>query len=338
MDKTILIDAIYINDSGGKILLDFLIQELEKSDRKIFYLLDKRIEEQNIKVKAENELLFLKASLHNRKQFYKRNTGRFSAVLCFGNLPPNIRLQANVYTYFHQQLYIQLPETASLKQRISFFLKRAVFKRFSVNTDYWLLQTDLIKTNFEKKFKTHPSKVLIYPFYPQFNSDFKVERKPQSYIYISNAPAHKNHIRLINAFCDFYDRHKLGTLTLTVSKEFPELLELIREKKTQDYPICNLGFIDRQQLSKIYQESEYLIYPSLAESFGLGLVEAIENGCKIIGADLPYTYAVCQPSLIFNPLDEKSISEALSLSLKENTMPSFAKVSNKIDELISLLK
>ncbi|MDQ1095125.1 MULTISPECIES: glycosyltransferase [Chryseobacterium] len=337
MDRSILIDALYINDSGGKILLDFLIQKLEKSDRKVFYLLDKRLEGQNIKIKAENKLVFLKASLYNRRLFYTTNRKLFSTVLCFGNLPPNIRLKAKVYTYFHQQLYILLPETASLKQRISFFLKRTVLKFFSVNTDYWLLQTDLIKTNFEKKFNIAPSKVLVYPFYPQFNAGFKAERKSLSYVYISNAPAHKNHIRLINAFCTFYDEYKLGTLTLTVSKEFPELLALIEEKITQKYPIRNLGFIERSELSKVYQESEYLIYPSLAESFGLGLVEAIENGCKVIGADLPYTFAVCTPSLTFNPFDEKSISQALSLSLKKNTIPSVAKVSNRIDELISLL-
>ena len=34
----ILIDALYVNVSGGKILLDLLIEELEKKDLEIFYL------------------------------------------------------------------------------------------------------------------------------------------------------------------------------------------------------------------------------------------------------------------------------------------------------------
>ena len=45
MEATILIDAIYINDSGGKILLDYLLQELEKIGKKCIYLLDKRVED-----------------------------------------------------------------------------------------------------------------------------------------------------------------------------------------------------------------------------------------------------------------------------------------------------
>jgi hypothetical protein len=66
-------------------------------------------------------------------------------------------------------------------------------------------------------------------------------------------------------------------------------------------------------------------------------VEAIENGCKVIGADLPYTYAVCKPSLVFNPLEVDSITEALSLSLQKNTINSESKVKNEINTLISLL-
>jgi len=338
MGKPILLDAVYINDSGGKILLDYLVQQLENSNKTVFYLLDERVENQIPMIKSGNKLVFLKSSLYDRRKFYKTNSNCFSTVLCFGNLPPNIRLSATVYTYFHQQLYINLPKDASLKLRILFYLKRKVFKYFFSNTDYWLLQTELIKQNFVNKFNVKPSKVIISPFYPLLPSSSYVERKRNTYVYVSNAPPHKNHLRLINAFCSFYDKHQVGKLTLTISKDFPYLLKIIEEKRKCNYPIYNIGFIKREELSNVYRESEYLIYPSTAESFGLCIVEAIENGCKVIGANLPYTYAVCKPSLTFDPLDEKSISEALSLSLEENINPSFAKVSNKIDELISLLK
>ena len=46
----LLIDAIYINTGGGKILLDYLIEELEKTDKQIFYLLDKRIQKENLQM------------------------------------------------------------------------------------------------------------------------------------------------------------------------------------------------------------------------------------------------------------------------------------------------
>ncbi len=340
MMQELLIDAMYINNSGGKILLDYLIEELEKSEKQIFYLLDKRVENNCPKINIKkNTLVFLDASLLNRNRFYREHKNRFTTVLAFGNLPPNIRLKAKVFTYFHQDLYINLPSNTIVKTKIIFFFKRLIFKYFIKNSDLWLLQTHLIKSNFERRFSVDPSKVLVLPFYDSIKETEKVDikRKKQSYLYVSNAPEHKNHRRLINSFCAFYDQSKSGTLTITVGREFTDLLVLIEDKKKKGYPIINIGFIPRESLSKIYKSSEYLIYPSLAESFGLCLLEAIENGCKVLGADLPYTYAVCKPTLVFDPLNENSITDALSLSLQNNLQPSVAKVTNNIDELISIL-
>lgn len=333
----ILIDALHINSSGGKILLDYLIDNLEKTNLPVFYLLDKRVEGNTPTIKKQNKVVYMQASLSTRKQFYKSHKNHFKKVLCFGNLAPSSRTTAQVYTYFHQQLYIQLPSDSSVKLKFSFFLKKIIFRSLIKNTDYWMVQTDLINSNFGKAFDVNKDKVLTMPFYPELKSTENFETKKHTYLYVSNGSAHKNHMRLINAFCSFFDEYKKGELILTVGEENTELLSLLQEKKEKKYPITNLGFIPRQQLAKVYQESEYMIYPSLAESFGLGLVEAIENGCKILAADLPYTHAVCEPSLLFDPLDEKSIFQTLSLSLQQTTKPSVSKVYNKIDELISLL-
>ena len=92
-------------------------------------------------------------------------------------------------------------------------------------------------------------------------------------------------------------------------------------------------------LQKKYLSSEFLIFPSLTESFGLGLIEAIECGCIVIGADLPYTYEVCEPSLVFNPLVDKNIFDAFEDSLnKENLKLSVSRIKNNIDQIIGLLK
>ena len=335
----ILIDALYINNGGGKVLLDYLIQELNILDIEIFYLFDKRIEKTYHPINTKSQKRFLESSFSKRKQFYLENKAKFSKILCFGNLPPNINIKnATVYTYFHQPLFLELPKNMPLKDRIKFWIKTKILNSIKKNTDFWLVQSELIQSGFKNKYKIDGEKVLLMPFYPPFkNSNETVERKENTYIYVSNASIHKNHVKLIDAFCLFYDTYKKGSLTVTVSEEFNEVLNLVKDKQNLGYPIKNLGFIKRDDLKKIYESHEYLIFPSFAESFGLGLVEAIENGCKIIGADLPYTYAVCKPSLVFNPLEVDSITEALSLSLQKNTINSESKVKNEINTLISLL-
>jgi glycosyltransferase involved in cell wall biosynthesis len=87
----------------------------------------------------------------------------------------------------------------------------------------------------------------------------------------------------------------------------------------------------------LYRSSEFIIYPSLSESFGLGILEALENGCKVIGADLQYIHAVCKPSLVFDPESEESITEAFEKAIQTDLPPSEQKVFNEIDKLIQLI-
>ena len=102
--KIILVDAIYINSGGGKVLLEYLIDYLSKKKIEVFYLFDSRLD-LDISVKTENSVL--NPSESERKNFYKRlNKKNFHSVLCFGNIPPPIKLDTNVYIYFHNELLL----------------------------------------------------------------------------------------------------------------------------------------------------------------------------------------------------------------------------------------
>lgn len=334
----ILIDAVYINNGGGKILLDYLITTIEKSNINAYYLLDERVKNKHPTIRKDN-FVYVKGGLQERHQFYLRNRHRFSKVMCFGNLPPTLQLNALVYTYFHQPMYLNVPRGFSIIDQIKIGLKILILKLIAKNTNYWLVQSDLIKERLHKKFLFKPANIKVLPFYPQFGSlDEEVIRQRHTYIYVSNANPHKNHARLMDVFCDFYDKHKKGKLILTVGNDFLETRALIEQKQKKGYPIKNIGFVGRRELQKEYLASEYLIFPSLAESFGLGLIEAVECGCKVIGADLPYTYEVCEPSIVFNPMDDESFLEAFESSLNDNVKTSIPKIRNNINELINILE
>lgn len=333
----ILIDAVYINDSGGKILLDYLIKELEHTDKKVYYLLDERLSHINFDIKNSNTITFLKSGLKNRSVFYKRNKDIFTTVLCFANLPPNIKLSCKVYVYFHQKLFLEIPSSYNVKTKALLWLKRKVLMHFKNNTDEWIVQSDTMAKLLSKKIGINVSNIKIIPFY-EVIKDKTVKKEKSTYLYVSNGHPHKNHLKLIDAFCKFYDTHKTGKLILTIDRQFPTLYNFIELKKQKGFPIINHGNVKRDDLGKIYSAAEYLVYPSLSESFGLGLLEAIDNNCKIIGADLPYTYAVCNPSLVFDPNEVDSIVSSLSLSLENNVKDSSSKVNNNINKLIELLQ
>lgn len=335
----ILVDALYINDGGGKILLDYFLSEINKTDLDVYFLLDTRIKGEHPDINP-NKVRYLKGSFFKRHIFYLTNKHRFTKVFCLGNLPPSIRLKAKVFTYFHNQLYVNVLKSISLHNRLKIRLKILIINKISNNCDYWLVQTSLNKTSLQLKFQLNSETIKVMPFYPQFPISGSIyTREKNTYLYVSNATPHKNHKRLIEVFCEFYNKHQIGKLILTVNDDYPEILQLVDRKIKNGYPIENIGFVDRLTLQQKYLSCEFLIFPSLTESFGLGLIEAIECGCQVIAADLPYTFEVCEPSYIFNPNDEDSIFRAFEKSFSSKELkPSLPKIENNINQIISLLK
>lgn len=334
----LLIDTIYVNNSGGKILLDFLVQTLEERKIDVFYLFDERIDNDYRFIPLQRKI-FIKPSLILRTLFYLKNTSRFSTVFCFGNVPPPIKLKANVYTYLHQKLFIELPDDIGSKQKIIFNIKSSIVFFLSQNTNYWMVQTGAMKNGLSLKKRNKQSKILVVPFFKSLNlRSIVVNKKANSFLYITNASPHKNNIRLLDAFKNFYDENKLGSLTLTINLHTNDfLIKKINELIVLGYPINNIGQVSREELRKMCIESEFLIYPSLSESFGLGIIEAIESGCKVLGADLDYMHDVCNPSYAFDPFSVSSISNAFYIATHSTLPQSELKVKNQINEIIDLL-
>lgn len=330
----ILIDGSYINYGGGKVLLEYLIKSLIDAKVNFHFLIDNRLKGQFEEISNEKKT-FIKPSFVNRFNFYKNNSTRFSKVLCFGNIPPPIRLNAIVYTYFHQTMFLEIPKEIGFIQSLKIRIKSFVFKQLIKNSDYWMVQTYIIRNSLSNKYSINHTEILVLPFYPRL--EYRISNRVKcSFVYVSDVSPHKNHKLLIETFCAFYDKHKIGELVVTVSNKYQDMYNLIEEKCKKGYPIQNIGFVNRDHLGSIYSKSEYMIYPSSTESFGLGIVEAIECGCKIIGPNLPYMLEVCNPSILFD-LSSNSLMNAFEQSIGE-TKKSEQKVFNEVNELINCLK
>lgn len=146
----ILLDALYINNSGGKVLLDYLVEELHRANLPVFYLLDERVEG-SYPFLQRDRTTYLKANLLTRHRFYQKRPDRWSKVLCFGNIPPSVTLTGTVFTYFHQLQYLQIPKTLPLKKQIILLFKKEIVYWSRRNTTYWLVQSKHIKDLLEEK-------------------------------------------------------------------------------------------------------------------------------------------------------------------------------------------
>ena len=331
----ILIDAVYINKTGGKMLLDLLIEELEKHNLELFYLLDYRIINNHPKISERNQIKYLKGSLINRFVFYNKNRFKFKKILCFGNFPPPIKLKGDVYTYFQNVLLSQKKFVS-----INWYLKRLIFNMYAKNSDFWIVQTSSVKNLLQNYLNTEKL-IFIFPFFKKFNPKLSKKKKKINplnginFLYVSTGEYYKNHKNLINAFVKYNKIYKYSSLTLTVSENYKELYTMIQNCINNGINIYNKGLIDKKLLSIEYEKADVFIFPSSFESFGLGLAEAVEFGLPVLASDLPYVFDVISPSSTFNPLDKNSIFKTMKDHDKYSKTRSKITINNKLNEMIN---
>ena len=153
---------------------------------------------------------------------------------------------------------------------------------------------------------------------------------------VSTYAVQKNFETLINALPYLIRQGIKLKLILTISREdtsdkveYDLLMQRIKDLGLEEFVIL-IGYVPYEKLAMVYRAADIFIFPSLTESFGHPLVEAIASGLPIISADVPYAREVCQDTaLYFDVFNEKDLAEKLevlignknnSLQLKEKAL------------------
>lgn len=115
-----------------------------------------------------------------------------------------------------------------------------------------------------------------------------------------------------------HKNHKIFKQMQPFAKELEQVLDKIlltvtKEEVGFEAPWVNtLGIIPSSQVIKFYQKSDALIFPSLIESYGLPLVEAMVAGLPVLCSNLPYARWLCEDQAIyFDPLNPESVIAAI---------------------------
>lgn len=332
----ILLDALYINNGGGKVLLNYLINQLLDSDLEIFFLLDDRCD---IKFNSDqkHKVVYEKASILNRYKFYKRNKNSFSKILCFANIPPPIKINnATVYTYFHNILIIDLYENYGFVTKTKVKLRKKIWRSFRENSDFWMVQTKYVNSRLSKELSLKDHEVLELPFFEILDKTSEKSVR-NGFLYVSSGALHKNHKCLLEAWDILFSKNLVPELHLTLSDDWIDLLDTIDDLNKKGLKIINHGMISSEEVASLYRKSEYTVYPSLSESFGLPLVESVNYGCDILASDLPYVFEVVKPSATFDPLNPNEIADVIASVIKTKPNSSLAIINNEINTLINVL-
>jgi glycosyltransferase involved in cell wall biosynthesis len=335
----LLLDSLYINSGGGKILLKLIVEYLYSNFIDTHFLFDERVRSDFDYIPIESKT-FCAPSIIRRHLFYKNNSDKFTSVLVFNNIPPTVKLTCTVYTYFHNILYLNV----KYYDNFPLFLKSKVIRFFIKNTNKWVVQSNFVKNSLCNSWDIKLNDVLILPIFDDSiikNHSFSKSKKNSrtNYLYVSDGHAHKNHLRLFEAFEKYHSLDNSScTLVVTISNLHIKLKQRILNLIQSGLPIIDIGFVSQNELTTHYLNADVIIYPSLQESFGLGLIEATKFNLPIMASNLPYVYEVVEPNITFDPFSSHDIYSAFVKSKQIFGCKSKIISENKIYQLIQEIK
>lgn len=146
-------------------------------------------------------------------------------------------------------------------------------------------------------------------------------------IYVSHPSEHKNHEALLCAMPMIVKEFPNANLLLTLEKKPPNsryasfiksIVQLIENLGLTRHVVMT-GILGPDEVSYALGKSDMMVFPSLAESFGLGLVEAMAAGCPVAVSDLSYARDVARDAAVyFDPTNPEDISHVVILTLSDN--------------------
>ena len=175
------------------------------------------------------------------------------------------------------------------------------------------------KKDLHRYYKVADEKVhVIYPgFNPVFSSErIKIGGNQPFFLYVGSRAGYKGFRDLLKALV--YGNIQSEIKLVVVGQPFsPEEKQAIEELKLKDRITLRTNIPD-VELRFLYQHAIAFIYPSLAEGFGIPLLEAMACECPIVASHIPSTIEVAKDiPIYFEPGSHESLHTALDQALRE---------------------
>lgn len=123
-------------------------------------------------------------------------------------------------------------------------------------------------------------------------------------LYVGSDSPHKNLGALLDSWSLVRQHAPSATLWLTLSKG-------IGRAATDD--INCVGYLGSAELRELYLSASALVFPSLVETVGLPMLEAMALGLPVVAANRPYAHDICgRAALYFDPSNPRDLAEKLS--------------------------
>lgn len=231
-------------------------------------------------------------------------------LLVLGDLP--LRIRGRQIVFVHTPHLLLEPAGASPAQRIKFGIARTIFRLNAKRVAAAIVQTETMRTGLEATYSALKGRVHVVPQpAPEWLLESGLRRTGRvasgrlRLFYPAAGYPHKNHALLYDAASQMTWLNLVKTLVVTLPP-------------TSDRQgVHSTGRLEPAAMRDEYMRADALVFPSLAESYGLPLVEAMWLGLPILCADLPYSHDLCGDTAIYFSPDDRGSLEAAVVELSQ---------------------
>ena len=224
----------------------------------------------------------------------------------------------------HDMLYWSHPElmTTPLYTRpVMWMEKRGAANAAHVITDSQVSADEIVKYLGFPRERLHV--VLLAAEHPA--TDPVVAPRTENLV-VASGPRrpHKNRDRLIPAHA-LVEEDVRPRLVITGARGEDPLAPVVAETGMGEWVELR-GWVDDAELADLRSRARAMAFPTLAEGFGLPILEAMAEGLPVIASDLPVLREVGgDAALWFDPLDLHSIADALrTVATRPEVLPGMA--------------
>lgn len=274
--------------------------------------------------------------------------------LSLHDMSPRVEAEAQAVYMHNPSPFLGRPKSLSLRDIGFSSLYKYIYRINIYSNKYLIVQQNWLRESFSEMFRIPKEKIIVArPSFlsekPNIKEESYVQDKEKVFVYASYPRNFKN-FELICAASKILDNRGIGGFRVKLTIDGSEnnyskrLVTLYKSIKCIEF----IGLQPRTMMPKFYSESDCLIFPSKAETWGLPISEYKQYNKPMILADLPYaheTAAGASFALFTNPDDAAALASKMEQVIK-NDFRDFASVpiieinapkSNSWVELFSLL-
>ena len=324
MDKKIAVDIRMLNHSGiGTYIRSILPKLISTLPDSLFFLIaHKNLKEELYKLFAYKNvnIIWVNSEIYTiREQFeipFKIKkidlywTPHYNVPVFLSSKIKKVVTIHDVYhlAYFNEQslikkIYLKIIMKRAVQSKaiitVSNFSKKEIMKYTQCNSDRInVIYNGVNAINNNVALEELPS-----------NNNLEALKNKRCILFVGNVKPHKNLKVIVDAFQLFLDKDEFNDVVLLIVGKKDgfitgdsQVINMIKNNELLSSRIHFTGWIEEKELSYLYQNASFLIFPSLYEGFGLPPLEAMLANCPVIVSNAACLPEVCgEAALYFNP-------------------------------------